>query len=95
PKSQKTTEKNIKNVTLAAEKAPVVKKLSYKLQLELEKLPKQLEQAEQKVEKLQAITTASEFYQSEHSFVAEKLAELAAAQLIVEQLMDRWVELEA
>jgi ATP-binding cassette subfamily F protein uup len=70
------------------------KKLSYKLQMELDNLPKQLEGAETNLEKLQELTAQADFYQSEAEFVAQTLEELAEAESALEALMERWVELE-
>lgn len=71
------------------------KKLSYKLQRELDELPAKLEQAEATLEALQTETAAPDFYQQDHEFVSQKLSELQDQESLVEQLMDRWVELEA
>ncbi len=71
------------------------KKLSYKLQRELDELPEKLEQAESALEALQEATSASDFYQQDHDTVNAKLAELHAQENTVEALMERWVELEA
>jgi len=73
---------------------PAKKKLSYKLQHELDKLPGLMEQADKEVEELQLQTSAADFYQQEHQFVADTLAKLEQAEKSVETLMDRWVELE-
>jgi len=73
---------------------PAKKKLSYKLQLELDKLPELMEQADKDVEELQLQASAADFYQKEHQFVADTLAKLEQAEKLVETLMDRWVELE-
>lgn len=75
--------------------APKKKKLSYKLQRELDELPAQLERAEADLEMLQIETAASDFYQQDHEVVNTKLAALQEQEAKVEQLMDRWVELEA
>ncbi|NRA18900.1 MAG: ATP-binding cassette domain-containing protein [Oceanospirillaceae bacterium] len=73
---------------------PVKKKLSYKLQSELEKLPAQMEKAEVDLETLQGIAAATDFYQRDHQFVTDTLQQLEQAQQLVEKLMERWVELE-
>lgn len=70
------------------------KKLSYKLQLELEQLPKKMEEAELQLEKLQELTAQADFYQSDAEFVANSLQSLTDAESALELLMDRWVELE-
>jgi ATP-binding cassette subfamily F protein uup len=84
------TVKKVDNPVAKIEK----KKLSYKLQLELDNLPLQLEKAEAVVEKLQQSVSAANFYQSEHSYVTKTLADLTTAQESVERLMERWMELD-
>lgn len=71
------------------------KKLSYKLQRELDQMPELLEQAEAELERLQQETGAADFYNGDHQQVTDKLAELQVREEKVEQLMERWVELEA
>lgn len=79
-----------------AEAAPKAKKkLSYKLQRELDSLPEQLEEAESALAALQEETGAPDFYQKDHQLVSDKLAELQVQEEKVEALMERWVELEA
>jgi ATP-binding cassette subfamily F protein uup len=74
---------------------PGKKKLSYKLQRELEALPAQIEAAEERLEALQAQTSAADFYQQAHDEVASVLAEMATQEEELELLMERWIELEA
>jgi ATP-binding cassette subfamily F protein uup len=71
------------------------KKLSYKLQRELDLLPDLMAEQETRVEALQEITSASDFYQQDHELVTDKLQALAEAEQKLEELMERWVELEA
>ncbi|MGH1432291.1 MAG: ATP-binding cassette domain-containing protein [Neptuniibacter sp.] len=71
------------------------KKLSYKLQRELEMLPAQMEEMESSIEALQGETSAPDFYQQDHETVAAKLADLGELEQQLEALMERWVELEA
>ena len=92
---------NGKNSKLSGEKntatknpALAKKKLSYKLQHELDQLPLLLEKAEAVVEKLQQEMAADDFYQSEHSNVTATVEKLAAAETEVEKLMERWLELD-
>lgn len=70
-------------------------KLSYKLQRELDSLPEQLEEAEAELEKLQAETSAPDFYSRDHEDVAKVLEVLHQQEQKLETLMERWVELEA
>ncbi len=69
-------------------------KLSYKLQREYDALPEQIEAAEQQVETLQAETAAADFYTQDHQLVAQRLEALHTAEQQLEQLMERWLELE-
>ncbi|WP_020409415.1 ATP-binding cassette domain-containing protein [Hahella ganghwensis] len=70
------------------------KKLSYKLQRELEQLPSLVEDLEKLVAELQAEVSAPEFYEKPHETVAERLALLESREKDLEQLMERWLELE-
>ncbi len=83
---------------VAAEPAkaePPKKKLSYKLQRELDLLPAQLEQLEAEIEQLHAETAAADFYSGDREHVAATLAALQTKEAKLEELMERWVELEA
>ncbi|BFM06976.1 ribosomal protection-like ABC-F family protein [Halioxenophilus aromaticivorans] len=71
------------------------KKLSYKLQRELEQLPGQIEALEASITELEAEMAAPEFYQEEHDKVSATLAQLSQAQQQLEEAMERWMELEA
>ena len=74
---------------------PAKKKLSYKLQRELDMLPSQLEQVEAEVEALHEETGAADFYSQDHEYVTSRLSALQEKESELEQLMERWVELEA
>lgn len=74
---------------------PPKKKLSYKLQRELDLLPGQLEQLEAEIEQLHTETGAADFYSGDREHVAARLAALQAKETQLEELMERWVELEA
>ena len=69
-------------------------KLSYKLQRELEQLPKDIEAAEAEISKLTAATSTPDFYQKPRSETAPLLQQLSDAQVKLEQLFARWEELE-
>ena len=69
------------------------KKLSYKLQRELDSLPAEIERLEALQEELQAETSAADFYQQEHAQVTERLEALAEATKQLEHCYERWVEL--
>jgi ATP-binding cassette subfamily F protein uup len=73
---------------------PAQRKLSYKLQRELDSLPEQIERLEQRVAELRAIVTAPTFYQGPHGEVQTSLDELRAAEQELEAAVDRWAELE-
>jgi ATP-binding cassette subfamily F protein uup len=77
-----------------AEKPRSSGKLSYKLQRELDALPAQLEEAEATLEALLQETSAPDFYTQDHEHVAARLQALHEQEAALEQLMERWVELE-
>jgi ATP-binding cassette subfamily F protein uup len=70
------------------------KKLSYKLQLELESLPLKIEKLEIQVERLQKKVNDSEFFKQDASITAPILADLTEAQNMLTQLYERWDEIE-
>ncbi|MEM5535430.1 ATP-binding cassette domain-containing protein [Neptuniibacter pectenicola] len=80
---------------VAAEKAPKKKKLSYKIQRELDEMPAVLEEAEAKLAELQEQTGRADFYQQSQDKVNETLEKMQQQAQVVETLMERWVELEA
>jgi ATP-binding cassette subfamily F protein uup len=79
----------------ATEKKPTPKKLSYKLQRELDLLPQQLEEAEAELERLHQLISAPEFYSGDQADVAATLERLHQQEQYLETLMERWVELES
>lgn len=95
--AEKPTEKLSGKTAPEAEDKPAEakKKLSYKLQRELDALPAQLEEAEAALEALQAKTAEPGFYEQDHDVVSEVLAQLSEQEQKVEALMERWVELES
>ncbi len=74
---------------------PVRKKLSYKLQRELDELPKKLELLEANISAVEAETSAADFYLQDHTKTASVIAQLEALHQEHEGLMERWLELEA
>lgn len=78
----------------AVEKKAPAKKLSYKLQRELDELPKQIEELEAKQAELGEETGSAEFYQKDSDYVAAKLEELQSLEQQLEALEERWLELE-
>ncbi|TGN41780.1 ATP-binding cassette domain-containing protein [Marinobacter confluentis] len=79
-----------------AEKPPTTRpaKLSYKLKLELEELPKNIESLEAKLEQLQTTVGAAEFYSRAPEEVTATLEEMSETQRQLDSLMERWMELE-
>lgn len=69
-------------------------KLSYKLQRELEMLPEQIAQAEQLRDELAAITAQADFYNQSAEVVQAQLAKLEQAEQALNELEERWLELE-
>ena len=70
------------------------KKLSYKLQRELDMLPEQIAKAEAERDRLAAVTSAGDFYSGDAEQVQKTLADLAAVEEQLEALEMRWLELE-
>ncbi|OOF41150.1 ABC transporter ATP-binding protein [Rodentibacter rarus] len=69
-------------------------KLSYKEQRELEQLPQQLEELEEKLTALQAEVSEPTFFQQPHDITDAKLKALADTEALLEQTFLRWEELE-
>ncbi|MFT5722716.1 MAG: ATP-binding cassette subfamily F protein uup [Motiliproteus sp.] len=74
---------------------PAPKKLSYKLQRELDLFPERLETLESQLLALQQEVAGVEFYQLAIEVVTERLAAVESCEQELEQAMERWVELEA
>lgn len=72
----------------------LAKKLSYKLQRELDELPKKIESLESKQSLLAEETGSADFYQKDNDYVTAKLDELQALEQELESLEERWLELE-
>ncbi len=71
------------------------KKLSFKDQQELEKLPDLIEELETKQVELNRQISASGFYKKDQDVIARTLAELEKTEQKLEQVYQRWDELEA
>ena len=82
-------------VPAAAAPAPAKKKLSYKLQRELEALPGQIDAKEQAIAGVEAEMADTAFYQRPAAETAQVIAKLEALQAELEQLVERWAELDA
>jgi ATP-binding cassette subfamily F protein uup len=70
------------------------KKLSYKLQRELDALPDRIEALEQEIAETQALINEPAFYQQSHERVQAVLAELEQREAELDAAIDRWGELE-
>jgi len=77
--------------TVAAKK----KKLSFKEQQELEQLPSLIDELEAKQAELNQQISASGFYKKDQDVIANTLAELEKTEQKLEQVFQRWDELEA
>ena len=93
-KSVQPVEVEVKEVK-APVKAKAEKKLSYKLQRELESLPATMEQLEQEVEALQEKISAPEFYAQDQEKISLQLELLANKEQELEVCFERWEELES
>ena len=80
--------------TVAAAKTAPKKRLSYKLQRELEQLPGQIEALEQQLAELQEQTTEPDFYQRPFEETEPVLKALAETQTHLDTATERWIELE-
>ena len=70
------------------------KKLSYKLQRELDQLPEQIAAAEAERDRLAAQTADPDFYSADADAVQQVLTALSQAEQALEALEERWLELE-
>jgi ATP-binding cassette subfamily F protein uup len=73
---------------------PAARKLSYKLQRELDALPDRISQLEVRVAALRTRVSDAAFYQRPHAEVQQTLDELASAEHELEAAIERWAELE-
>jgi ABC transport system ATP-binding/permease protein len=69
-------------------------KRSYKLQRELDNLPRAIEALEQQQRALEEAISRADFYQGARAKVDATLAQLARVQAELEQLFERWAALE-
>ena len=70
------------------------KKLSYKLQRELDALPGRIDEVEQAIAAVQAEISAPAFYQQPSEVTGATLARLESLQQELDTLVERWAELE-
>ncbi|QGZ31666.1 ATP-binding cassette domain-containing protein [Stutzerimonas stutzeri] len=78
----------------AAEPAQAKKKLSYKVQRELEALPGKIDAVEKNIAALQAEIAQPAFYQQTAERTGETISRLEALQQELDDLLERWAELE-
>ncbi len=71
------------------------RKLSYKDQRELDRLPAEIEDLEQSLARIQELVSAPDFYSQDPENVQSGLAELKATEALLEQRVERWGELES
>ena len=93
-KESKTEAPASKPAAPVAEAAPAKKKLSYKVQRELEALPGKIDAVEKNIAALQAEIAQPAFYQQTAEHTGETLARLEASQKELDELLERWAELE-
>ncbi|WP_237055997.1 ATP-binding cassette domain-containing protein [Microbulbifer sediminum] len=70
------------------------KKLSYKLQRELDSLPGKIEALEEEIGVLEEEVSSPDFYQQDQALVEERLRLLAERQAELESAFERWAELD-
>ncbi len=70
------------------------RKLSYKLQRELDQLPDQIETLEKDVAQLRATVSEPWFYQQERTDIEAELERLARLEQALDRAVERWAELE-
>src|SRR5690554_6355260 len=91
-KTEATTKKPEASAAPSAKSKPV--KLSYKLKLELEQLPGKIEALEREVAEFQQAISTPDFYSGDPEKVSKTLEQLSDAEARLEQVIERWMELE-
>jgi ATP-binding cassette subfamily F protein uup len=76
-------------------KAPVKKKLSYKIQRELDMLPSQIETLEKQIKVLETTMADANFYKKSVSETQKVIDQLAASTEDLNHSLERWAELES
>ncbi|WP_417778340.1 ATP-binding cassette domain-containing protein [Stutzerimonas xanthomarina] len=79
---------------MPAEPVPAKKKLSYKVQRELEALPGKIDAIEKSIAALQEEMAQPTFYQQTAERTGETIAKLEMMQQQLDELLERWAELE-
>ncbi|PTU73353.1 ATP-binding cassette domain-containing protein [Pseudomonas mangrovi] len=87
--------KEVEPAPVQSEVAPVRKKLSYKLQRELEAIPERIDAVEKELARLHAESSDPAFYQRAVGETAPVLERLQQLQQELDGLIERWAELEA
>jgi len=84
-----------KSLAKKSKQKTAVSKLSYKLQRELDELPGAIERLEKEIEALHAQLADPELYRENVERVSELKQQLSARESELEQVFERWEELEA
>ncbi|WP_102795381.1 ATP-binding cassette ATPase Uup [Bowmanella denitrificans] len=92
---QETKGQNTSQTAAAKTSAQKSKKLSYKLQLELEQLPAKIEALEEQIQALETQVSDPDFFKQDPKNTATMLDQLAQAQQDLEQAFARWEELDS
>jgi ABC transport system ATP-binding/permease protein len=75
--------------------SPAARKLSYKLQRELDELPARIESLEIQIAALAEQSQAADFYQQSREAVSDHMAKLADLTAQLDRAFERWQELDA
>jgi len=94
PPQKVVASKNKASVKATLVNAKTGKKLSYKLQRELDVLPDRLEKLEHEIQAMQREVGSVDFYQQTQENIAEKLKALASKEAELNRSFERWAELE-
>ncbi|WP_252179908.1 ATP-binding cassette domain-containing protein [Endozoicomonas sp. 4G] len=94
PQTSKPDKKPETNPGVQSQPEPKKKKLSYKLQRELDALPAELEKLEEELIQLEETIADPAFYQGDQQVVQTTLARLETVNKDIEEKMERWEELE-
>ena len=92
--SNASSEELSSSTVSATDPIPKQKKLSYKLQKELETLPGKIEQLEIELNDLRDVIAGTEFYSQAHDVVNSTLKQLSDKESELEICFDRWSELD-
>jgi len=91
--AKKEPKKAVKEAAPAA--TPAKKKLSYKLQRELDALPGEIEALEEELAGLETKTAEPDFYQQDQATVQSVLNRLTELNTLIEEKMERWEALDS